>query len=133
MHVLTKLREVLPWGLLRALNIEVSREHDVSAALEERRAQLPEVINTSLEEITDISQNLRRNRELAFYGGEDGTPPHEFYKRKHALSARTQSERIVELCLKVVMIEPRGRRCRISKYSYSPFRATIRPYNNKRK
>ena len=90
-------------GLLRALNIEVPRVHDVSAVLEENHARLPEVIKASLEEITDISQSLRRDRELAFYGSEDVTP-HEFYKRKHAVSARAQSERVVELCLKVVEV-----------------------------
>ncbi len=90
-------------GLLRALNIEVPRVHDVSAVLEANRERLPFVIEQSLEEIVDISQNLRRDRELAFCGSEDVTP-HQFYKKKHATSARKQSERIVDLCFKALKI-----------------------------
>lgn len=84
-------------GLLRFLHIEVPRIHDVSAVLEDNRIKLPKVILDSLEQISDISQNLRRDRELAFYGSEDVTP-HEFYKKKHALAAKDSARTVVELC-----------------------------------
>ena len=84
-------------GLLRFLRIEVPRVHDVSAVLEQHVDILPEIISNSLGEIVDISQDLRRDRELAFYGSEDITP-HDFYKEKHAKSAITKATRIVSIC-----------------------------------
>ena len=83
-------------GLLRALHIEVPRIHDVSAVLEQNKLKLPEAIMQNLEKISDISQQLRRDRELAFYGSEDLTP-HSFYKRKHAEIARDSARFIVEV------------------------------------
>ena len=70
-------------GLLRHHDIEVPRVHDVSEVLEENSARFPRVVREALEELMEISQELRRDRELAFYGSEDITP-HSFYKEKHA-------------------------------------------------
>jgi HEPN domain-containing protein len=90
-------------GLLRFCAIDVPRIHDVGAVLETNRALLPPSIQSALSEIADISHDLRRDRELAFYGSEDITP-HQFYKEKHAKKAREQANRIVDLCLEVVEI-----------------------------
>lgn len=86
-------------GLLRALHIEVPRIHDVSAVLEQNKAKLPEIVIQNLEKVSDISQQLRRDRELAFYGSEDLTP-HAFYKKKHGVIARDSARFIVEVSKK---------------------------------
>ncbi len=86
-------------GLLRYFDIEVPRVHDVSEVLEENVSRLPPVVKDSLEELTEISQELRRDRELAFYGSEDVTP-HSFYKEKHARTARRRAGRVVSICRK---------------------------------
>jgi len=84
-------------GLLRYHDIEVPRVHDVSEVLEENSARLPLIVREALEELTEISQELRRDRELAFYGSEDITP-HSFYKEKHATVARRRAGRVVSIC-----------------------------------
>jgi HEPN domain-containing protein len=84
-------------GLLRCHDIEVPRVHDVSEVLEENSARFPRVVQDALEELTEISQELRRDRELAFYGSEDITP-HSFYKEKHARIARERAGRVVSVC-----------------------------------
>ncbi len=88
-------------GLLRFLNIDVPRVHDVSSVLESNREQLPEDIKATLTELVDISQDLRRDRELAFYGSEDVTPS-EFYKKKHATAARSKAGKVVAICVKAI-------------------------------
>ncbi len=85
-------------GLLRWHDIEVPRVHDVSEVLEENSARFPRLVQDALEELTEISQELRRDRELAFYGSEDITP-HSFYKEKHARIARQRAGRVVSVCL----------------------------------
>jgi len=84
-------------GLLRYHDIEVPRVHDVSEVLEENSARFPRVVQETIEELAEISQELRRDRELAFYGSEDITP-HSFYKEKHARVARQRAGRVVSIC-----------------------------------
>jgi HEPN domain-containing protein len=85
-------------GLLGRFDIEVPRVHDVSEVLEQNSARFPRLVQDALEELTEISQELRRDRELAFYGSEDITP-HSFYKEKHARKARQRAGRVVSVCL----------------------------------
>jgi HEPN domain-containing protein len=84
-------------GLLRHHDVEVPRVHDVSEVLQENSARFPRIVQETLEELTEISQELRRDRELAFYGSEDVTP-HSFYKEKHARVARRRAGRVVSIC-----------------------------------
>jgi HEPN domain-containing protein len=84
-------------GLLRYYDIEVPRVHDVSEVLEENSARFPRIVQEALNELMEISQELRRDRELAFYGSEDITP-HSFYKEKHAMVARRRAGRVVSVC-----------------------------------
>lgn len=74
-------------GLLRAHGIEAGRVHDVSNILLAERARLPEGIQAELEGLARISKQLRRDRELAFYGTEDLTPS-SFYTPEDAAEAR---------------------------------------------
>jgi HEPN domain-containing protein len=70
-------------GLLRACGIEAPRTHDVSDVLFAERDRLPAEIGSELQRLADISKELRRDRELAFYGAEDLTPS-GFYSKKDA-------------------------------------------------
>src|SRR6056297_684303 len=78
--------EITLKALLRACRVEVPRIHDVSAVLEQSRDLLPQPIRKRVDELSEISRSLRRDRELAFYGSEDLTPS-EFYKKKDAETA----------------------------------------------
>lgn len=85
--------EITLKALLRACRIEVPRIHDVSPVLEQNRDRLPPDVDAALGELTRISKNLRRDRELAFYGSEDLTPS-EFYTQEDAATAMVQAKRV---------------------------------------
>lgn len=74
-------------GLLRTCGIDPPRLHDVSDVLLAERERLPEPLLEELESLTRISRELRRDRELAFYGAEDLTPS-GFYSEADASRAR---------------------------------------------
>ncbi len=83
-------------GLLRASGIDPPRVHDVSDVLIAERDRLPAPLRGEVETLTAISRDLRRDRELAFYGAEDLTPS-GFYSRSDAERARDGAARVVEL------------------------------------
>lgn len=82
-------------ALLRSCHIEIPRIHDVSNILTEEQKKLPASIKKDLEKICDISRNLRRDRELSYYGSEDLTPS-EFYQEKDAKEALESAKFIVK-------------------------------------
>lgn len=82
-------------GLLRAVGVMPPRVHDVSDVLEAERGRLPEAVREQLAELVRISKELRRDRELAFYGAEDLTPS-GFYERADAERARRAARTVVE-------------------------------------
>jgi len=81
-------------GLLRGHGIEPPRIHDVSEVLLAERRRLPEGLQGELDDLASISRDLRRDRELAFYGAEDLTPS-DFYNRSDAERARKGARRTV--------------------------------------
>jgi hypothetical protein len=83
-------------SLLRSCGIDPPRVHDVSDVLLAERERLPAALQGEVESLADASRELRRDRELAFYGAEDLTPS-EFYGRKDATRARASARRVVEL------------------------------------
>ncbi len=87
---------------MRFSNVEFPRVHDVSNILETEKKLLPPVVIPDLEKYIKISRDLRRDRELAFYGSEDLTPS-EFYKEEDAESARTRARWVVETLAKVIV------------------------------
>ena len=70
-------------GLLRACRIDPPRLHDVSAALLASQQDLPATVRSHVERLAEISRDLRRDRELAFYGTEDLVPS-AFYRQADA-------------------------------------------------
>lgn len=83
-------------SLLRRAQIEVPRIHDVGQIILDTADRFPENVKPLLEELAEISRELRRDRELSFYGSEDLTPS-EFYRREDAERARAQARRVVEV------------------------------------
>jgi HEPN domain-containing protein len=83
-------------GLLRAHGIEPPRVHDVSGLLLAEKARLPAELHAELPRLAAISRDLRRDRELAFYGAEDLTPG-SFYTREDADRAKDGATLTVQL------------------------------------
>lgn len=81
-------------GLLRAHGIDPPRLHDVSGVLEAERERFPAPVRQALPRLGRVSRELRRDRELAFYGAEDLTPS-GFYSREDALRARDGAREVV--------------------------------------
>ncbi len=73
-------------GLLRAHGIEAPRTHDVSEVLLSESDRLPDALREELASLAEISRDLRRDRELAFYGAEDLVPS-GFYSLEDARRA----------------------------------------------
>ncbi len=89
-------------GLLRKSGIEVPWIHDVSGILLENEKRIPSTLHDHLQRIVDISRDLRRDRELAFYGSEDLTPS-EFYQQKDAEKAYANATWVVDKVSAVVL------------------------------
>jgi len=83
-------------ALLLECGIDPPRIHDVSEVLLSERGRLPEVVGEELAALTAISRDLRRDRELAFYGAEDLTPS-GFYSLEDAERARSGARWTVEI------------------------------------
>ncbi|MFN2378094.1 MAG: HEPN domain-containing protein [Candidatus Binatia bacterium] len=83
-------------GLLRHFAVEAPRIHDVSDVLLAERDRLPAAVQAEVERMAAISRDLRRDRELAFYGAEDLTPS-DFYGRPDAERARDGARMVVNL------------------------------------
>ena len=81
-------------GLLRASGVEPPRIHDVSDVLVAERERLPEALRAAVPQLAQASRELRRDRELAFYGAEDLTPS-SFYSRADATRARDAARSVV--------------------------------------
>lgn len=81
-------------GLLRTFGVAVPFVHDVSDVLRANAARFPEVVQTALPRWCEVSKQLRRDRELAFYGSEDVTPS-DFYGRAEAEAAHGMAHEVV--------------------------------------
>ncbi len=81
-------------ALLRTCGIDPPRVHDVSDVLAAERERLPAAIRKEIPALSRISRELRRDRELAFYGAEDLTPS-GFYGHEDAERARDGARRTV--------------------------------------
>jgi HEPN domain-containing protein len=89
-------------GALRSLGVEAPRIHDVSDVLLAERERLPEPLRRDADRVAAISRDLRRDRELAFYGAEDLTPS-DFYSESDATRARDGATLIVRLVKPIVL------------------------------
>ena len=91
-------------GLLRECGIDPPRVHDVSGALLSEKSRLPATVQEKVDRLAAISRDLRRDRELAFYGAEDLVPS-EFYAEPDATRAREGARFVVAVVSSVVKAE----------------------------
>ena len=89
-------------ALLRFSNIAFPRTHDLSNILKQEVDQLPSSIKESVPKLAKFSKQLRRDRELAFYGSEDITPL-DFYDSSDAEEAIEMAKFCVNKVSKVVI------------------------------
>lgn len=83
-------------GLLRASGVEPPPIHDVADVLVAERHRLPPSLQEEVDRLAALSRDLRRDRELAFYGAEDLTPS-RFYREPDAVRAREAARVAVRL------------------------------------
>jgi HEPN domain-containing protein len=89
-------------GLLRASGVDPPRIHDVADVLLAERDRLPPPLQGEVERLAALSRDLRRDRELAFYGAEDLTPS-RFYREPDAIRARDAARLAVRLVTPFVL------------------------------
>ena len=83
-------------GLIRSAGVDPPRIHDMADVLLAESERLPAALAGEVARLAEASRQLRRDRELAFYGAEDLTPS-EFYKRRDAEKARQAARLVVRL------------------------------------
>ena len=94
-----ELVELALKGMLRAVGIDPPKVHEVGGALLASRERFPEGLD--LDELARISRELRKDRELAFYGAEDLIPT-EAYGREDSETALGWAEIVVAAATAVV-------------------------------
>lgn len=82
-------------ALVRIVGGEPARVHDTSTQLIELLPRFPRNLQEDIKDVGKASKELRRDRELSFYGSEDLTPS-EFYQKEDA-------EEAMKLALKTVV------------------------------
>lgn len=92
-------------GMLRACGVDPPRIHDVSEVLLRERARLPVPLRERAERLAAISRELRRDRELAFYGAEDLVPS-EFYSETDARRALDGAREVVAAAAEALPTAP---------------------------
>jgi hypothetical protein len=78
------------------------RIHDVADVLLAERERLPPPVRQEVDRLAELSRDLRRDRELAFYGAEDLTPS-RFYREADASRAREAARTVVRVVKPVVL------------------------------
>jgi HEPN domain-containing protein len=96
-----ELVELALKAMLRAVGIEPPKFHDVGPLLVAHRARFSPEVAKQVERAAEISDRLRRDRELAFYGDIDFIPT-DRYSAADAERAYTDAAWIVALAEEVV-------------------------------
>src|SRR4030067_2313583 len=83
-------------GILRYVGIEPPKFHDVGDLVIEHKNRFKGIPLKDLKKAASISKDLRKERELAFYGEIDFIPTEE-YSKKDAKKAISDVEKVVKL------------------------------------
>ncbi len=81
-----EITELALKAMLRQAGIEPPKWHDVGSLLVEHKQKLPKDVRQKVFRLARISKDLRKERELAFYGDIDFIPTEE-YSRADARKA----------------------------------------------
>jgi len=88
--------ELLLKGILLHFGLEVPKLHDVGGVFRRNYQLFPPIIQERIDMICTISKELRRDRELAFYGAHDVVPS-EYYTMEDAEKALGYLEEILDI------------------------------------
>lgn len=88
--------ELVLKSFIREAGHSIPFTHDVSSKLKEIAKDLSSKVQPHVDQLCSISKNLRRDRELSFYGSEDVTPS-DFYEITHAVEAIRQLDELLAL------------------------------------
>lgn len=88
-------------AMLREVGVEPPKWHDVGSILKDERARFAPDVQSDLEELARISEWLREEREVAFYGDDDVAPT-EAYDEEDGARAISDAQRVVACAQKVV-------------------------------
>ncbi len=83
-------------SMIRAAGHAVPHTHDVSDTLRAIESDLESDARACLARLVGISRDLRRDRELSFYGSEDLTPS-TFYQHADAARAIAMLDEVLEV------------------------------------
>ncbi|MDL1957726.1 MAG: HEPN domain-containing protein [Candidatus Desulfofervidus auxilii] len=95
--------ELLLKALIMSVGLEIPKVHDVSGYIGNHLEFFPEVIKKNFEKIRYISRELRKERELAFYGAHDWIPGEE-YTLEEAERAINWAKELLELVKEAIHI-----------------------------
>ncbi|MCS7200120.1 MAG: HEPN domain-containing protein [Caldimicrobium sp.] len=70
--------ELLLKALIMMVGLDVPKIHDVSKYIEKELILFPSIVQQNIELIKKISRDLRKDRELSFYGALDWIPSKEY-------------------------------------------------------
>ena len=91
-------------GALRYLGIEPPKWHDVGIILRNEAQRFPDWFTESIDRITLISRELRRERETSMYGDNElNLPPQQLYTKLDALEAVRKADFVIGLCKRLVV------------------------------
>ncbi|MDW8468757.1 MAG: HEPN domain-containing protein [Burkholderiales bacterium] len=90
-----ELVELAPRGTLRWVGVDTPRRHDVGPILVENSRFFAEAFRDRLPRLAEISLELRKERERAFYGDVDVVPTRH-YGPEHAQRAIEQARCVLE-------------------------------------
>lgn len=87
-------------GILLYYGIKYPKIHDVGKVFKENKNKFPDFIKKEISNISLISKNLRRDREISFYGDFDIIPL-KYYEKEDAIEAIKNLDIIIALIEKI--------------------------------
>ena len=94
-------------GMLRYVGIEPPKYHDVGPLIIEHQTRFKGISSLEILRIAEISKELRKERELAFYGDIDFIPTEE-YTLKDAKEAIKGSNFVMKIAKRMMQKEKRS-------------------------
>jgi HEPN domain-containing protein len=93
-------------AMLREVGVEPPKWHDVGGILQQERARFAPEIQAELDDLARISEWLREEREVSFYGDDDVVPT-EAYDEEDGTRATRDARKAVACARNVVRASPR--------------------------
>jgi HEPN domain-containing protein len=88
-------------AMLREVGVEPPKWHDVGGILKDERGRFAPDVQVELDELARISEWLRAEREVSFYGDDDVVPT-EAYDEEDGARAVADARRVVTCAQRVV-------------------------------